>query len=155
MLGDSFVLVIIIVGLVVWGLVAAYRYWNREEPMEQLYISEHMVHDEEVETLLEREGYDVVGGKFYVPLYIQMDNQDEQMSRIWVDLIVTKHNNWYVVRLVRERMQLDWTTNGVRKLWLSYKIAFPDCEGLLIVNQADRSVKLIRMHVGEPIASGE
>ncbi|MCG7406316.1 DNA-binding protein [Paenibacillus sp. ACRRX] len=155
MRGDYAVLWFIIIGLVVWGVFASRRALFRSEPMEQIYLSDHYVHDDETERLLEQEGYEIVGGKFSVPIRIRVDEHEELSSRLWVDLIVRQNEDWYVVRCARERMQLDWTASGIRKLWTTYFLAFPDCAGVVIVDMAERSVRVIRMDVGEPSGSSE
>ncbi|WP_195571138.1 DNA-binding protein [Paenibacillus sp. 1001270B_150601_E10] len=155
MFNEVIVLVIIIVAVVMWAIVLGYRSLYREEPLEQLYLSEHFVHDDEVESLLEKHGYEIVGGKFYVPFTFLIDETEEVPSRLWVDLVAQQEERWYVVRIARERMQLDWNAAGIRKQWLPYFHAFPDADGVIVVNVAERSVRLIRMEVGEPTTSSE
>lgn len=155
MFNEGIVLILIIVIAVIWVVVFFYRSLYREEPLEQLFLSEYYVHDEEVEILLEKEGYEIIGGKFHVPMSFYLDDSEELPSRLWVDLVAQQEERWYVVRIARERMQLDWNAAGLRKQWLPYFYAFPDADGVLVVNLAERSVRLIRMEVGEPATSSE
>lgn len=151
MIADNIVLIILIVGLIVWAVAATYFALHRTEPMEDLHLTDHYVLDDEVEEWLEQAGFEIIGGKYYIPLHIQLDAHEEVVSRIWVDSMVRRDEEWYPVRLVRERMELDWNAAGIRKLWSVYQLAFPDAAGIVIVDQADRSIKVIQMQVGDPV----
>ena len=150
-LGDNLVLIMIIIGVIIWAIAATYYALNRTEPLEQLHLNGHYAHDDEVDILLEQEGFEIVGGKYYIPIYIRVDQEEDRMNRLWVDCMVRRDDEFYPVRIVRERMDIDWSPAGVRKLWSAYLLALPDVAGLVVVNQAERSVRVIRLDIGEPM----
>ncbi|MGZ9586167.1 DNA-binding protein [Paenibacillus marinisediminis] len=148
-------LALIIIALIVWAAAATYYALHRPEPLEQLHLTDHYVHDEEVDRWLEREGFEIIGGKYYIPLHFRVDTEEERVSRLWVDCMVTRDEEWYPVRIVRERMELDWSAAGLRKLWAAYRMALPESDGIVIVNQAERSVRVVRIDIGEPETAAE
>lgn len=151
MIGDNIVIAAIVLLLIVWVGAAIYYGLHRSEPLEELHLNDSYVHDEEVERMLEKEGFEIIGGKYYIPLHIRVNDNEEQMTRVWVDCMVQRDKDWFPVRIVRERMELDWSSAGLRRLWSAYRLALPEAAGIVVINQADRSVKVICMDIGEPV----
>lgn len=151
MIGDNIVIAAIVLLLIIWATAAIYNGLHRSESLEELHLNDSYVHDEEVEIMLQREGFEIIGGKYYIPLHFRINEQEEQMTRVWVDCMVQRDKDWFPVRIVRERMELDWSSAGLRRLWSAYRLALPEAAGIVIVNQADHSVKVICMEIGEPV----
>ncbi|MNE63476.1 hypothetical protein D3C80_1588290 [compost metagenome] len=86
--------------------------------------------------LLERSGYEVVSDKLKVPLAFKI-NDSLLHSRLFIDYIVLKDGEFYLVRTARDRSIIEWTGSGVRAQFLSYLLLYPECAGVLYID-ADR-----------------
>ncbi|MBN3522313.1 DNA-binding protein [Paenibacillus apiarius] len=148
-MGDQWLMGIIGIGLLLWLCFGLRHYVRTSEPLEDVLLSDRFPQDEEVIALIESSGYEIIGGKFFVPLHFCLDGENLEPTRIWGDMVVKRDEQWYIVRIARERMQLDWGASGLRKLWTPYFAAYPDCAGLLIVDLLERRVRLLRMDFGE------
>ncbi|WP_211745141.1 hypothetical protein [Paenibacillus sp. Marseille-Q4541] len=102
-------------------------------------IQEHPALD-----LLEREGYEVIGGKLKVPLSFQV-NQNTLYSRLFIDYVAEKQDEIYIVKTSRSRMPVEWTGAGLRDRLLPYLLLYPTCDGLLYVDTEEDTVKRITL----------
>ena len=99
-------------------------------------------------TLLEQHGYEIVSDKMKVPLTFDV-NGKELHSRIFIDYIVTKHQQYYLVRISRERLSIEWTGSGVRKELLPYILLYPECAGVIFVDLERNEVKVVKLTSNE------
>lgn len=99
-------------------------------------------------TLLEEHGYEVVSDKMKVPLTFDV-NGKELHSRIFIDYIVTRHQQYYLVRTSKERLNMEWTGSGVRKELLPYLLLYPECAGVLFVDLERNEIKVVKLTSNE------
>ncbi|AZK47071.1 hypothetical protein [Paenibacillus lentus] len=132
---DGF-LMVVIAGIVLFLLYRGVRIWLRKpftlgsgigfEFNEN--IQEHPAVD-----LLESAGYEIVSDKLKVPLAFRVEAQ-VMHSRLYIDYVVRKHGEYYLVRRTRERQPLEWTGAGLRRDILPYLLLYPDCAGVLYID---------------------
>ena len=148
-MGDRWIMGLIGIGLAVWIGYAIRHYMRTPEAMENVCLSERFPQDDEVVALLESAGYEIIGGKYFVPIKIQMDEEELESTKLWIDMVVKRGEQWYIVRIARERMQLDWSASAIRRHWGAYFAAYPECDGLLVVDMAERRIRMLHMEFGE------
>lgn len=153
-LSDIWVMGLIFIGVLIWICFGLRTYARAPEPMEDICLSDRFPEDEEALQLVEDAGYELIGGKFCMPLHFTLDDEEIE-ARIWIDMIVKRDNQWYIVRIARERMKLDWDGSGMKRQWMPYFAAYPESAGLLVVDMLERRVRLIRMDWGEAYVHGE
>lgn len=95
-------------------------------------------------TLLEQEGYEVISDKMKVPLSFEV-NGKVLHSRIFIDYIVTKNQQYFLVRSSKERLSMEWTGSGVRKEFLPYLLLYPECTGVLFVDLERNEIKVVKL----------
>jgi hypothetical protein len=138
-------------GLILFWLYRAFYRWLHEPPgmNTKLLLSEaeEVQEDDESVRFLEQAGYEVTHGKYRVPITINLDGQELQ-SRLFIDMIAEKEGKHYIVKTARDRMPIDWTGSGVRDRLLVYALLLPDCEGVLFVDQKERTIRTITFHFG-------
>jgi hypothetical protein len=138
-------------GLLLYWLYRAFYRWLHEPPglNTKLLLSEaaEVQEDDESVRFLEQAGYEVTHGKYRVPITIYLDGQELQ-SRLFIDMIAEKEGKHYIVKTARERMPIDWTGSGVRDRLLVYALLLPECEGVLFVDQKERTIRTITFHFG-------
>jgi hypothetical protein len=94
--------------------------------------------------LLEQAGYKIISDKLKVPFAFKVQG-NIMHSRLFIDYVVTKERDMYLVRVSRERLDIQWTGSGVRKEFLSFLLLYPDCAGLLYVDTDQGSIKEISL----------
>ena len=148
--GD-WVIMVIAGGLIIYWLYRVFYRWLHEPPgmHTELLLSnaEDVVEDDENVQFLEQSGYEVTHGKYRVPITIDLDGQTLQ-SRLFIDLIAEKDGKYYIVKTARDRMPIDWTGSGVRDRLLVYSLLLPESEGVLFVDQKERTIRTITFHLG-------
>lgn len=93
--------------------------------------------------MLERAGYEVLGGKIKVPLYFEVDGEDFY-SRLFIDMIVrNEENTLYLVKIARSRLPMDWTGSSIRDRLLPYFLLYPGCGGVVYVDVENDEVACI------------
>ncbi|QYR19992.1 hypothetical protein KZ483_19245 [Paenibacillus sp. sptzw28] len=148
--GDWFVM-LIAGSLIVFWLYRVFYRWLHEPPglHSKLLLSEaeDVREDDENVLFLEQAGYEVTHGKYRVPITIDLDGQILQ-SRLFIDLIAEKDGKHYIVKTARDRMPIDWTGSGVRDRLLVYALLMPESEGILFVDQKERTIRTITFRFG-------
>ncbi|MGG6309702.1 hypothetical protein [Paenibacillus macerans] len=144
-------LMLLIAGIAAYLLYRGFRSWVRKpftlrsgigfEMNEE--ILEHPAVD-----LLEQAGYEVVSDKLKVPLAFRIDREVVH-SRLFIDYIVVKNGEFYLVRTARERLPIEWTGSGVRRELLPYLLLYPDCAGVLYVDPEQGQIKEISLTTEE------
>lgn len=104
-------------------------------------------HDQELERteitdFLESNGYTILANKKKVSLRMKVNNETYS-SRFFIDYIVRKDEQWYVVKIDRDRKPFEWTGSAVRDSILPYYMQFPDSDGVIIVNMRYKDLKVI------------
>ncbi|GIP58087.1 hypothetical protein [Paenibacillus woosongensis] len=102
-------------------------------------IQEHPAVD-----LLESAGYKIVSDKLKVPLAFRVEEQVLH-SRLYIDYVVKKHGEYYLVRRSRERRLVEWTGAGLRREILPYLLLYPDCAGVLYIDTEQGQIKEITL----------
>lgn len=122
------------------------RKWLQDpvpERMPDLVLNEE-IQEHPALGILEREGYEIIGGKLKVPLSFQV-NQNTLYSRLFIDYVAEKEDEIYIVKTSRSRMPVEWTGSGIRDRILLYLLLYPTCDGLLYVDTEEDTVKRISL----------
>ncbi|WP_274651741.1 hypothetical protein [Paenibacillus humicola] len=148
--GDWLVM-IVAAGLILYWVYRGFYRWLHEPPgmRSKLLLSEaeKVREDDENVRFLEQAGFEVTHGKYRVPITIDLDGEELQ-SRLFIDLIAEKDGKHYIVKTARDRMPIDWTGSGVRDRLLVYALLLPECEGVLFVDQKERTIRTIVFRFG-------
>jgi hypothetical protein len=147
-LGDWLVFLVAIGLLLLW-LWKRFDRWLHEPPghrIRKLAESGEVLRDEAVE-LLESHGYEVLSGKHRVPLGVKVDEGPMQPTRLYFDYLAVKEDLYYLVKLEKTRMPIDWTASGLRDRLMVYSLLFPDCEGIVVADPVQRWVRTVRFKV--------
>lgn len=150
-MGSDGWLMVILVLLVVVLLGRALSSWLYKpapfKPGIGFEINDHFERTKTVD-LLERHGYEVISGKLKVPLSFQCD-EERLTSRLYIDYIASKDGQYYMVKEDRPRKPLEWTGAGVRDALLPFLLLYPDCEGMLYINDEMNEIRTIRLVTDE------
>ncbi len=104
--------------------------------------------------LLEKAGYEVLGGKIKIPLVFDVDGEDFH-SRLFIDFIARNDENvLYLVKVARSRLPMDWTGSAIRDRLLPYFLLYPGCGGVLYVDVDNDEVACIHFDWDEEDAYG-
>lgn len=104
-----------------------------------------VIHDHPAIDLMEREGYEVIGGKVKINLTFDAD-EVQVYSRLFIDYVVTDDSgDLYLVKLSRERKPLDWTGSGIRDRLMPFMVMYPECAGLLYIDLNENAVRRVTM----------
>ncbi|MCM3784101.1 hypothetical protein M3231_14050 [Neobacillus mesonae] len=142
---DKAVIAFIALILVIW-LIYGIRRWLQEPAPDQL---PELVLNEEIQEhpalyILEREGFEVIGGRLKVPLTFQINNHS-LYSRLFIDYVAEKNDEVFIVKTSRSRLPQEWTGSGVRDRLLPYLLLYPNCDGLLYVDTDEDSIRMITL----------
>lgn len=146
---DQWVMGLIGIGLIIWGSYAIYHYMCIPRAMENVYLSDRFPQASQAVTLLKEKGYDVIGGEYYVPIHTYMDGKELERTKMWIDMIARRDEQWYIVRIARKQTQLEWDAKTIHKQWATYFAAYPKCAGLLVVNMKEKCIRELQMKFGE------
>ncbi|GAB6990406.1 hypothetical protein [Paenibacillus pini] len=106
------------------------------------WIPEHPALD-----LLEKVGYEVMGGRIKIPLYFEVNQQQEYHSRLFIDYVVKDRKDiYYLVKISRKRLPMDWTGSGIRDQLLPYFLLYPECGGLIYIDMELGKNGIRRIH---------
>ncbi|MCR8642404.1 hypothetical protein NV379_06985 [Paenibacillus sp. N1-5-1-14] len=145
---SDMIIVILLVTICVAWITLRMRSWL-ETPKGKLMIpiSDEIPQDEAVE-LLEGAGFDVVAAKTRIPIMIELSDMDEPMqSRLFVDYFVKKEDQYYLVKLARDRKPIDWTGSALRDALLPYQLLYPEAAGILYVDMYQQKIKKIKFQI--------
>ncbi|CAM3589751.1 hypothetical protein [Marinicrinis lubricantis] len=146
---DLYVIIILSILIVIWA-ISSFRRWLFAPPKYILPFdfSEAEEPEGEAVDILEEAGYEVWAGKLKIPIHIEKD--DEVLgSRLFIDYIAKQHGEWYVVKVSRERMPMEWTGSGIRERLMPYWMIFgPAVKGLLYVDCMNQQVHKVTFHLG-------
>lgn len=132
--GDSFALICIL-AIIVYLLI---RRWLPFTFTEWLFQSrrKNKEFQGEVPALLKKNGYQLIDGKIKVPMTIDFDEKTYG-SRLYIDYIVKKEREWYLVFVERMRKPLKRYGPGLRDMFLSYYLLYKPT-GILYVTKDQR-----------------
>lgn len=142
---DKVVIAFLGLTVMIWILYGV-RKWLQDpapEYMPDLVLNEE-IQEHPALLILEREGYEVIGGKLKVPLSFQV-NQNTLYSRLFIDYVAEKEDEVYIVKTSRSRMPVEWTGSGIRDRMLLYLLLYPTCDGLLYVDTDEDTVRRISL----------
>lgn len=143
---DGFLMILIgvvVIILLVWRL----NRWLISPGISQLPgmpINER-IQDHPAIELMEREGYDVIGGKVKINLSFDTDELLVQ-SRLFIDYVASDGNgDLYLVKLSRDRLPVDFTGSGIRDRLMPFMVMYPECAGLLYIDLNENAVRRVTM----------
>ncbi|MEK3787879.1 hypothetical protein [Paenibacillus sp. FSL K6-1230] len=140
---DSILMVCIAAGLLIWGYVGL-RYWleqPRRRQMEAIPLNNEIQPGPAVD-ILEKAGYEVVGGKMRIPLAFLIDKETVH-SRLYMDYIAVMDDDTYMVKTSRRKQPMEWSGPEMRDKYLSLMLIYPSCAGILYVDTDQESIKRI------------
>ncbi|MBB6692955.1 hypothetical protein H7B90_16225 [Cohnella xylanilytica] len=146
--GD-WIVFLVAVGLLLWWIWRRFDNWLHAPPgyrIRKLAKAGGVEPDETVD-LLEENGYEVLSGKHRIPLAVSIDEGPLQPTRLFFDYLAVKEDKYYLVKLDKSRMPLEWTASGLRERLLVYALLFPECEGIIVADPKDRLVRTVRFKV--------
>ncbi|MCM3698283.1 hypothetical protein [Paenibacillus macerans] len=144
-------LMVLIAAFAVYLLYRGFRSWVRKPLSLRTSIGfalNEEILDHPAVDLLEQAGYTVVSDKLKVPLAFRV-NGDILHSRLFIDYIVIKDGEFYLVRTARDRIAIEWTGSGVRKELLPYLLLYPECAGVLYVDAEQGVIREISLTTDE------
>ncbi|MCL6458510.1 MAG: hypothetical protein K6T85_10945 [Gorillibacterium sp.] len=152
--GSGFVLILLVVILLIWGLRALRTWW-----MSAPHTSSAVEVDEEIPVteavaLLERSGFEVMTLKRRIPLFITVDGGAEEggtdlRSRVLIDHFARKEDKLYVVKIDKMVNPLEWTGSGLRDQLLVYALLYEEAEGIVVVNSETKRISVVQFEIGE------
>lgn len=139
------------VAAIAWWLWRRFRHWLHEPPSARLRgLARDNPPDEEDEAaaFLREQGYEVLSGKHRVPLGVAIDDGPFEATRLYFDYVAARDESYYLVKLERPRQPLDWTASGLRERLLVYALLFPECEGIIVADARERTLRTVKFRVG-------
>lgn len=140
-------LMVIITGTVLFISYRSFRSWVRKPLTLRTQLGFQMnddILDHPAVHLLEQSGYEMISDKLKVPLTFKVDD-NLLHSRLFIDYIVQRNGELYLVRTARERLSIEWTGSGIRKDLLVYLLLYPECAGVLYVDTERGDIKEISL----------
>lgn len=108
-------------------------------------IHDH-IQDHPAIELMDKEGYEVIGGKVKISLNFDTDEEPLQ-SRLFIDYVALDSNGeLYLVKLARDRLPQEWTGSGIRDRLMPFMLIYPECAGLLYVDLNGNTVRRVTMN---------
>lgn len=152
--GTGFVLFLLIVAMVIWGLYALRLWWLAEPRDPTLYEVDDEIPVTDAVALLERAGYAVMTVKRRIPLYITVDGGEEQggqdlEGRILVDHFARKEDKLYIVKIEKDHKPMDWTAGGLRDQLLLYALLYREAGGIVVVQPGAKQLHTVQFEIGE------
>mgnify|MGYP007126044271 CR=1 FL=1 len=141
--GDTFVLILI---LIIIGYFLL-RKWLPMTFTEWLFQSSQPKKENvkgKVPSLLKKNGYEVMNGKQKVPMTITLDDQTYE-SRLYVDYIAKKEDDWYLVFVERIRKPLKRYGPGLRDMFLTYYLLYKP-SGIIYVTK-EQQLHVIKFEI--------
>lgn len=147
---DTAVMALIIVISVVWIYVRFHRWLYGPIKLKIPEDAGNLAELEGTDTvaLLQEAGYQVLAGKYRVPIHIRLDDDHELESRLFIDCFARSDNELYVVKIAKDRKPIEWTGSGIRERLLAYTLLFDNCSGVLYVDTKERKVNKIKFDIG-------
>lgn len=145
---DLFVIILIVVIAVVWGIIGLRRWLEAPARRVDLDLGEEVPTDDTVE-LLEASGYEVVSGKKRIPITVVVDDEEELHSRLYIDYFARKDdgNRLYAVKVAKDRKPLDMTGSGIRDALLPYYLLYDEVSGVLYVDTKQGTIKQFHFEI--------
>ncbi|SFB19998.1 hypothetical protein SAMN05216312_104392 [Cohnella sp. OV330] len=140
------------VAAIIWWVWRRFRHWLHEPPssrLRRLARDGAPDEDDEAAALLREHGYEALSGKHRIPLGVSVDDGPYEATRLYFDYIASKEERYYLVKLERPRQPMDWTASGIRERLLVYALLFPECEGVIVADMRDRSLKTVKFKIEE------
>jgi hypothetical protein len=147
-IGDWLLLLIGACLMVWWVLRRIYR-WLQEPASARLrrLAQRGNVVPDETTAMLEEAGFKVLAGKHRIPLGVKIDDEPVMSTRLFFDYLVSKDDQYFLVKLERPRQPTEWTASGLRERYLVYALLFPDCEGIVVADPKQNQIRTVRFRV--------
>lgn len=142
--GDSFVLVLILI-IIGYFLIRRWLPITFTEWLFQSSKKKKEAFQGKIPSLLEKNGYELMSGKQKVPMTITFDEHQTYESRLYIDYIVKKENERYLVFVERLRKPLKRYGPGLRDMFLSYYLLYKP-SGILYVTK-DQQIHVIEFDI--------
>ncbi|ASR47003.1 hypothetical protein B4V02_10075 [Paenibacillus kribbensis] len=142
---DTVIIVVIGVILAIWALYSLRAWLEEPEPLvlKTIPINEELDEGPAVD-LLEKAGYEVVGGKMKIPLAFKV-NGNTVYSRLFIDYVAVRNGSTYMVTTSRRKKPIQWSGPELRDRLLPYLLLYPGCAGVLYVDTDEQSIRLITL----------
>lgn len=148
--GDLTVLLLILAAALFWGWIRFKKWLYSPSRIKLPFPDVTPVPRTQAVRIMEEAGYEVICGKKKVPLLIEVDDEPLD-SRLFVDYFARKGEEFFVVKLAKQRQPIQWTGSGVREKLMPYCYLFAETHGVLYVDVEEGKVRKIRMDVGNDI----
>jgi hypothetical protein len=146
--GDGLVIFLLVLVLGAW--IYFYMKGRMREAVEaagpiEWHAAEEVPEDEATQ-LLVASGYHVVSGKKRIPIQIVVNGQEELQSRLFLDYIAEKDEQYYAVKLAKDRKPMELTGSSVREHLFIYQLIVPHVNGVLYVQLHSKQVDVFEFH---------
>ncbi|MCC3379712.1 hypothetical protein ACFQ5D_11695 [Paenibacillus farraposensis] len=142
---DTVIIIVIGVILAIWAFYSLRAWLEEPEPLvlRTIPLNEDMDEGPAV-NLLEKAGYDVVGGKMKIPLAFKV-NGNTVHSRLFIDYVAVQNSSTYMVKTARRKKPMEWSGPELRDRLMPYLLLYPGCAGVLYVDTDQQSIRLITL----------
>lgn len=142
---DTVIIIVIGVILAIWAFYSLRAWLEEPEPLvlRTIPLNEDMDEGPAV-NLLEKAGYDVVGGKMKIPLAFKV-NGNTVNSRLFIDYVAVQNSSTYMVKTARRKKPMEWSGPELRDRLMPYLLLYPGCAGVLYVDTDEQSIRLITL----------
>lgn len=98
--------------------------------------------------LLEEAGYEVLCGKIKIPIRIS-DHGKILRSQYFIDYIAKKDQHYFLVKMEKARMPVEWTGAQVRDRLMPYWLLYaPVTKGLLFIESGSEQIHELLFDIG-------
>jgi hypothetical protein len=144
--GDTYVIVLLMLILFVWLYVRMKRKWVDEGAWRVPNGEDAGMPDPDLVAVLEQAGYSLVSGKQRIPIVIHADHERME-SRIFIDGLVEREEELFVLRVARERMPMEWTGSSIRDHLLPLHLLYKSAAGIVYIDPKSGFLRQIRFDI--------
>jgi hypothetical protein len=144
--GDIYVLVLLMLILFGWMYIKLKRHYTEDAEWQVPNGIAAGDLDSEVVVLLEQAGFTLIEGKQKIPIRIHADS-DTLESRVFIDGLVEREDELFVVRLARERRPMEWTGSSIRDHLLVIQLLYRSAAGVIYIDPRSGFLHQIRFEM--------
>ncbi|MDP5273612.1 hypothetical protein [Chengkuizengella axinellae] len=138
---DLLVLLLIVFIAIVWTIFQIKKWFNKSS----IPLHEAKPPEGKAVAILKKHGYKVMAGKLIVPVHIKIDESPSELSsRVYIDYIVSKDQEDYIVLLAKHRHHVNWKAgSSVRDYFFHYSLMYDKIKGIIYVDLSNNTIKKI------------
>lgn len=140
---DAWVFLIIVVAVAVWIGYGISRWLDKPPSSINFLLQSAPPGSGPNKRLLEQHEYEVLSGKVRIPIKVR-HNEQTLNTRVYLDYVVKQEDDIYVVKVAKDRDQIQWSGSGIRDQFMALAFLHDQIAGVIYLDTKQQTLHRIQ-----------